>query len=70
MIELTRFNDSILVVNAELIEIIEANPDTIVTLTTGHKILVKESVGDVIDKVKDYKRSILLGTKYRKENNS
>ena len=58
MIKLTRFNDSLFVVNADLIEIIEATPDTIVSLTTGHKILVKESVDEVINRVRDFKRSI------------
>lgn len=61
MIKLTRFNDSLLVVNTEIIEFIESNPDTIVSLTTGHKILVKESMEEVIEKVKDYKRSIFHG---------
>ena len=58
MIKLTRFNDSLFVVNEDLIEIIEATPDTIVSLTTGHKILVKESVDEVINRVRDFKRSI------------
>ncbi len=59
MIKLTRLNDSLLVVNADHIELIDANPDTIVSLTTGHKIIVKESVDEVIERVKNYKRSIL-----------
>lgn len=58
MISLTRLNDSALVVNSELIEFIEAMPDTIITLTTGQKILVKESVEEVVQLVKEYKRDI------------
>ncbi|MFC1551444.1 flagellar FlbD family protein [Candidatus Latescibacterota bacterium] len=58
MISLTRLNDSVLVVNSELIEFIEAMPDTIITLTTGQKILVKESVEEVVQLVKEYKRDI------------
>lgn len=58
MISLTRLNDSALVVNSELIEFIEAMPDTIITLTTGQKILVKESVEEIIEMVKQYKRDI------------
>lgn len=65
MIELTRLNDSLLVVNADIIEVVEANPDTIISLTTGHKILVKESVDEVIERVKDYKKSILSGPLYQ-----
>ncbi len=57
MIKLTRINDALIVVNAELIEFVESSPDTIVSLTTGHKFLVKDSVDEVIDKVREYKRS-------------
>ena len=56
MIQLSRLNGKPLVVNAELIELIEETPDTILTLTTGRKIIVKESVAEVIEKVKEYKR--------------
>jgi flagellar protein FlbD len=58
MIKLTRLNNSLIVVNSELIEHIEALPDTIITLTTGQKIIVRESVDEVIDKVREYRRSI------------
>ncbi len=61
MIKLTRFNDSIITVNSDLIEFVEATPDTIVTLTTGQKIIIKETVDEVIDKVTEYKRRILHG---------
>lgn len=61
MIQLTRLNDKILVVNAELIEFVESTPDTILTLNTGHKVLVRESVDEVIEKVIDYKRRIYAG---------
>jgi len=59
MINLTRLNDSKIVINSEMIEFVEAIPDTIITLTTGQKIMVKESVEEVVDMVKEYKRSIL-----------
>ena len=59
MVRLTRLNNSELIVNADLIEILESSPDTIITLTTGQKLMVKESVEDIVDKVKEYKRSIL-----------
>ncbi|HLN65579.1 MAG TPA: flagellar FlbD family protein [Symbiobacteriaceae bacterium] len=47
-----------LVVNAELIETVEATPDTVITLTTGHKVIVQESVDEVIRLVVAYKRLI------------
>jgi len=59
MIYLTRLNDSKIVINSDLIEFVESIPDTIVTLTTGQKIMVKESVKEVVDSVTEYKRSIL-----------
>ena len=58
MVHLTRLNGSKVVINADLIEFIEELPDTIVTLTTGQKIMVHESVEDIIVKVKEYKRDI------------
>ena len=58
MIKVTRFNDSELVVNAELIEFVEATPDTVITLTNGKKLLVKESVQDVIDLVLGYRKKV------------
>ena len=60
MISLTRINDTSIVLNAELIEFVEANPDTIVSLSNGHKYLVKDTVDKVVEKVKEYKRSILI----------
>ena len=59
MINLTKLNDSKIVINSDLIEFVEALPDTIVTLTTGKKIMVKESVEDVVNKIVEYKRNIL-----------
>jgi len=56
MIKVTRINDSELVVNADLIEFVEASPDTIVTLTTGKRIMVKESIDTIIEMVAEFKR--------------
>jgi len=60
MIKVTRLRatEAELVVNAELIETVEATPDTVITLTTGHKIIVQESTAEVIRLVVAYKRSI------------
>ena len=56
MIKVTRINDSVLVVNADLIEFIEAIPDTMISLTTGKKIMVRETLDDVVDRVTEFKR--------------
>lgn len=58
MIELTKFNEMKFTVNAEIIEFVEETPDTVISLTTGKKILVKESRQEVVDKVIEYKRLI------------
>ena len=56
MIKLTRFDGSEVAVNAELIKFVEAAPDTIVTLTSDQKILVLETVDEVIQRIIEYKR--------------
>ncbi len=58
MINVTKLNDSRVVVNSDLIEFVESTPDTIITLTTGQKFMVKESVEEVVEMVTEYKRSI------------
>ncbi len=58
MIEVTKLNDMKLSVNAELIETVEEIPDTVITLTNGKKIFVKESRQKVENLVKSYKRDI------------
>lgn len=61
MIKATRMNGVEFVVNAELIEFIEDTPDTVLTLTTGKKFVLKDSVQDIVDKVIEYRKNI--GTK-------
>jgi flagellar protein FlbD len=58
MIEVTRLNDKKLIINAELIEKVEETPDTIITLTNGSKIIVKESGQEVKNLVILYKKAI------------
>ena len=55
MITVTRLNDSKLVINSDLIEFVEAIPDTIISLTTGKKIMVKESPDEVIELVASFR---------------
>jgi flagellar protein FlbD len=61
MIHLTRLNQVPLVVNADLIEHIEMTPDTVIALTSGQKILVRESADEIIEKVIRFRRSVLEG---------
>jgi flagellar protein FlbD len=58
MIRLTKINGTAIVVNAELLEMVESTPDTIVSLSTGKKILVKDTIDEVIQKVVAYKKEV------------
>ncbi len=57
MIKVTKLNNIEVVINSELIEYIEANPDTTITMTTGKKIIVRESIDDIIRKSIEFKKS-------------
>ena len=58
MIRVTLLNKAEMILNAELVETVEAAPDTIITLTTGRKIIVKESVDDIIRYVTAYQVAV------------
>ncbi|HEX9060667.1 MAG TPA: flagellar FlbD family protein [Clostridia bacterium] len=60
MIILTRLNATNFILNCELIETVEATPDTVITTINGKKIVVAETVDEVVGKVVQYKRTILL----------
>ena len=69
MIEVTRLNGTQILVNADLIELVEETPDTVITFTTGRKIIVKESRQQIESLVKSYKREIMeTGFKAENEN--
>ena len=59
MIEVTKINGVKVLVNPDLIELVEETPDTVLTLTTGKKIIVKESRQQIKSLVKSYKREIM-----------
>jgi flagellar protein FlbD len=59
MIELTRLNGHPLVINAELIKFVEQNPDTVITLVTGEKMVVREATREVMYRVVAYRRTLL-----------
>ena len=69
MIEVTRLNGTQILVNADLIELVEETPDTVITFTTGRKIIVKESRQHIISLVKSYKQEIMeIGFEAENEN--
>lgn len=51
MIYLTRLNGEKIMVNVDMLEMLEETPDTVVTLTTGKKFIVKESTRQIRDQV-------------------
>jgi flagellar protein FlbD len=54
MIHLTRLNNQPLVVNADLIKFIEKAPDTVITLLTGEKLVVRESAEEVLERIREF----------------
>jgi len=59
MIELTRLNGRSMVVNSDLIKTAEASPDTMLTLINGEKLIVREEIGEVVEKVLAYRSRLL-----------
>jgi flagellar protein FlbD len=58
MIWVTRLNRAPLVLNSDLIEHIEVTPDTVITLTTGQILRVRESAEDVVRRIVQFRRRI------------
>ena len=58
MIEVTKLNGIKILVNPQLFETVEETPDTVITLTTGKKIIVKESRQEINNRVKLYRKDI------------
>ena len=61
MISLTRINHAQLVLNSDLIEQIQATPDTVITLTNGRNYMVIESPEEVVNRVLEFKRKLSDG---------
>lgn len=64
MIELTRLNGHPIIINAELIKFVEQNPDTVITLVTGDKMVVREAAPEVMNRVLAYRRDLLHARAY------
>lgn len=58
MIQVTRFNGATYFINAELIQSVEATPDTVITLVNREKVVVKESVPQIIEEFIHYQRLV------------
>lgn len=58
MITLHRLSGHVIMVNADLIEFLESTPDTVITLTSGNKLVVKDSMEEIQARIIEYKRKI------------
>jgi flagellar protein FlbD len=58
MISVTRLNNQPLVLNAELIKTVESTPDTLITLINGDRMMVKESMEEIVRKAVEYGRQV------------
>ena len=59
MIELTRLNGKPMVLNSDLIKTAEASPDTMLTLINGEKLIVREDLGEIVDRTLAYRAQLL-----------
>ncbi len=60
MIKVTRLDGSVLVINSDLVETVEKTPDTVVTLINGHKLVARESVEELVDRVIEFRKKTHL----------
>ena len=65
MIRITKLDGKQIFLNAEWIQSVESTPDTLITLTTGFTLLVKNSVEEIVDEFKQYQKDIHLTVKER-----
>lgn len=61
MIRVTRLNGSTFYLNEEHIEFMEETPDTVITLNNEKKLVVKETIEEIIEKITAFRRRIFLG---------
>jgi flagellar protein FlbD len=70
MIRLTRLNNQPLTVNSDLIMFVEQSPDTVITLVTGEKIVVRESAEEVLARLIEFRRAVLQGLSFSRDSSS
>ena len=65
MIEVTRLNGITMLVNSDLIKIAESSPDTMLTLISGEKLIIRESCEELLDKIMGYRSALLAAVSHR-----
>jgi flagellar protein FlbD len=68
MISLSRLNKEVFMLNCDLIEFIEETPDTVISMASGRKLVVKESSSEIKRRVIEYKRQIYCADLPEQEN--
>jgi flagellar protein FlbD len=68
MIKVTRLDGSELFVNSDLLEFVEQCPDTVLSLVHGRKLVVKENSNQIVERVVEFKRSIVRQDSARQTN--
>jgi flagellar protein FlbD len=58
MIKVTRLNDSTLIINVDMIQSLQAIPETVITFTNNDKIMVKEPLEEVSQRITEYQRAL------------
>jgi len=61
MIRVTRLDGAPILLNCDLVQWVEETPDTVVVLTTGERVLVRESADEVARRALDFKRAVAAG---------
>jgi flagellar protein FlbD len=59
MVRLTRINHLPIILNSDLIEHIESTPDTVITLTSGQKVVVLENTEEIIGRILEFRRAVV-----------
>jgi flagellar protein FlbD len=59
MVRLTRINHLPIILNSDLIEHIESTPDTVITLTSGQKVIVLEDTEEIIGRILEFRRAVV-----------
>jgi flagellar protein FlbD len=60
MIVVTRLHGPSMALNCDLIERVESNPETVLTLVDGSRFVVRESLGEIVEKVRAYRASVVV----------
>ncbi len=59
MIRLTRLNNQVFMLNADLVKFVEQAPDTVITLINGEKFIVREGIDEIIRRIVEFRRLVL-----------